>query len=37
MALELKLKVKANGEEAIKKAMKHGLIPRPPKHGKETK
>jgi len=37
MALELKLKVKANGEEAIKKAMKHGLIPRPPKNGKEGK
>ena len=31
--LELKVKVKAKGEAAIKKAMKHGLIPRPPKKG----
>ena len=37
MALDVKLKVKAKGEQAVKKAMKHGLIPRPPKNGKETK
>jgi hypothetical protein len=29
--LKVKFKVTAKGEDAVKKAMKHGLIPRPPK------